>query len=146
MRDPLIEEDEKGYLRFRDSRKLVHRWVMEKHLNRRLERGEIVHHKDGNRQNNDLENLQLLTAKEHYKIHVVPRLQERIEAGIKEKLIPQLQAETAKAITIGFAAAGAVLFIAGLITKGKLDLWYLGLAFLIAALLAWYFVWRKNES
>lgn len=36
-----------------------HRLVMERHLNRRLLPGENVHHVDGNRTNNTLENLEL---------------------------------------------------------------------------------------
>ena len=36
-----------------------HRLVMEKYLRRKLLRSEIVHHKDGNSTNNDINNLQL---------------------------------------------------------------------------------------
>lgn len=36
-----------------------HRFVMERHLGRRLEPGEVVHHKDKNPSNNQIENLQL---------------------------------------------------------------------------------------
>lgn len=48
---------------------LAHRVVMENILGRLLERGEVVHHKDGNKHNNDPDNLQLMTAKEHCKHH-----------------------------------------------------------------------------
>ncbi len=40
---------------------LEHRWVMEQHLGRYLEPGEVVHHRDENRSNNDLSNLQLFS-------------------------------------------------------------------------------------
>jgi hypothetical protein len=38
---------------------LVHRFVMAMHLERRLLPGEVVMHKDGNKLNNDLSNLEL---------------------------------------------------------------------------------------
>lgn len=46
-----------------------HRLVMEKHIGRYLEIDEIVHHIDGNKQNNNISNLQLMTASEHVKLH-----------------------------------------------------------------------------
>ena len=42
---------------------------METHLQRRIEKGEIVHHIDGNKKNNKLENLFLTTVAEHNKLH-----------------------------------------------------------------------------
>jgi len=42
---------------------------MEQHLGRRLETGEAVHHKDEDRANNDLSNLQLMTKGEHSRLH-----------------------------------------------------------------------------
>lgn len=43
-----------------DGSVLEHRLVMEKHLGRFLQEHEIVHHIDGNRQNNDISNLELM--------------------------------------------------------------------------------------
>ena len=143
---PVTRVDEDGYRRFVNSGRYVHRWVMEKELKRKLLRNEIVHHKNENKLDNRPENLEVMTKKEHYKIHVVPKMDERRASGIREKLIPELEGQAGKAIMIGFAAAGTVLLIVGLITKSKLDMWYLGLVFLVADLLAWYFVWRRNES
>jgi len=39
-------------------------------LGRKLEPGEIVHHKDGNKHNNNIRNLQIMTRAEHMKVHI----------------------------------------------------------------------------
>lgn len=48
-----------------------HRIVAEEMLGRPLKKGEIVHHKDGNKQNNSPENLEIMTQSEHAAIHSV---------------------------------------------------------------------------
>lgn len=50
---------------------LHHRIVMENHLGRLLTQDEIVHHIDGNKHNNEITNLQLMTNIEHTKHHVI---------------------------------------------------------------------------
>lgn len=47
-----------------------HRLVMEKHLDRFLEKNEVVHHIDRNKQNNNISNLQVMTNSEHLKLHI----------------------------------------------------------------------------
>ena len=42
---------------------------MEEHLGRKLRSDEIVHHKDGNKLNNSIDNLELLTRAEHINLH-----------------------------------------------------------------------------
>lgn len=46
-----------------------HRWVMEQHLGRRLEKWEDVHHIDKDKTHNALSNLRLLTHAEHSSLH-----------------------------------------------------------------------------
>jgi hypothetical protein len=48
----------------------MHRVVAEKILNRPLAPGEIVHHIDGDKWNNDPSNLQVMTQSEHIKLHL----------------------------------------------------------------------------
>ena len=137
-------KDKNGYIRYADSNRLKHRAVMQKKLGRPLQKGEIVHHINGNILDNRPENLELLTAKEHYKKHVVPILEARREAQISEHLVPILEDRAIKFIFLGFAFFGALLFIAGLIIRGKLEMWYIGLLFLIMGLVGWFIQRRKK--
>lgn len=50
-------------------RVLLHRIVMENYLGRLLTTNEIVHHKDKDTNNNDIDNLEVLTPSEHSKLH-----------------------------------------------------------------------------
>lgn len=47
----------------------AHRFLMEQVLGRPLQRDEVVHHKDGNKLNNSIDNLQVMSRKEHSRLH-----------------------------------------------------------------------------
>lgn len=58
----------KGYIK--ELHENQHRVVMEKFLERKLKKGEIVHHVDGNKHNNDIKNLKVMTQAEHAGLHI----------------------------------------------------------------------------
>jgi hypothetical protein len=47
----------------------LHRYLMELHLGRKLGSDEHVHHKDGDKQNNAIENLEVILGSEHNSMH-----------------------------------------------------------------------------
>lgn len=46
-----------------------HRYLMEKHLGRKIKQSEVVHHINGDRLDNRIENLQVMTRAEHNRLH-----------------------------------------------------------------------------
>ena len=71
-----------------------HRYVMEKHLGRKLDSSEIVHHINGDGLNNDICNLEIMSRSEHMKHHyrdssVVGRLYEN-KYNYNKELITKL--------------------------------------------------------
>lgn len=67
-------QNEKGYIEGRVTidgvkvRVKQHRWIIEKHLGRKLEAHEDVHHINGIKNDNRIENLQVLCHSEHAKV------------------------------------------------------------------------------
>lgn len=60
-----------GYvvIRIDGKKKLEHVHLMEKKIGRRLSRNEVVHHKNDDKTDNRLQNLELLTISAHMKLH-----------------------------------------------------------------------------
>ncbi len=48
-----------------------HRYIMEQYLGRKLERWEVVHHKDSDKSNNSIENLEVLSLSKHSRLHMI---------------------------------------------------------------------------
>lgn len=46
-----------------------HRYIMEQHIGRKLSRNEVVHHKNGDKRDNRIENLEIMSLSEHTKKH-----------------------------------------------------------------------------
>jgi len=67
--------DKMGYKVIWVNGKLIreHRYLMQLHLGRKLNRSEFVHHKDKNRLNNDLDNLEIMDNGEHTRYHNLER-------------------------------------------------------------------------
>lgn len=52
-----------NYIRINGKRYLEHRYIMEQHLGRKLLPTEIIHHKDGNKLNNTIDNLEIMSCR-----------------------------------------------------------------------------------
>lgn len=62
----------------------VHRLIMAENLGRVLEPWELVHHKDGNKLNNSLDNLEILKSLEHFQFEALIREVKILRARIQE--------------------------------------------------------------
>lgn len=63
----------------KDGYVMEHILVMEKHIGRYITRDEVVHHKNKIRDDNRLENLELMTFKEHARFHTKERWEKKKE-------------------------------------------------------------------
>lgn len=64
----VIIDNKSGYEQFPKNGKFFHRWYYEREKGK-IPYGYEIHHKDGNKRNNLLDNLELVTKEEHDKIH-----------------------------------------------------------------------------
>lgn len=53
--------------------KYEHRIVVEESIGRKLEKGEVVHHRDENKLNNNIDNLKVMSAIDHDRYHTIKR-------------------------------------------------------------------------
>ncbi len=77
--------DDIGYLRFKDTNKLVHRWVAEKKYGKEAIKGMEIHHIDGEKTNNNKDNLILLMKEDHYLLQEYEKENIRPEGMIEIK-------------------------------------------------------------
>ncbi len=62
-------KDKKGYPRWKDSKRLVHRDVASKMIGGPIGKGKVVHHKDGDKSNFRKSNLTVMSRSAHSALH-----------------------------------------------------------------------------
>ena len=77
--------DAQGYLRFRNSGKLVHRWLAEKKLKRKLRADEVVHHNNKIKTDNRACNLRIFGSNSQHRAHHVKKAWDRVRRPRSQK-------------------------------------------------------------
>lgn len=75
-----IQRRSNGYIAIRIGKhkyQLIHRYIMERELGRKLKASEVVHHIDGDRTNNNIGNLELRERSEHQREHAINQWKEK---------------------------------------------------------------------
>lgn len=75
---------------------LEHRIVVENHLGRMLEPSEMVHHRNHDKKDNRIENLELMTQSEHAKLHAPPKTMVTLTCPECQNLFTRVKYQTFK--------------------------------------------------